>query len=1121
MRAKILLVLLLFIGQQAYSQTITVDDTMTPEELVVNVLFQDVCGNEPTNIQVTNHSGADNLAGETNGANLGFESYGYFDTGAAAFPFTEGIILSSSSIVAIPDNGGAFMSFGGTSWEGDANLELLAGGGNTFNATAIEFEFVPLSDQISFRYILASEEYTTTSNYPCSFADTFAFILSGPGIADSNLYDHDANPATPDLDIDLGGRNIALLPNSNIPASITNIHTFTCGPGLGQFAFPQYYDTPGSNNGSTAFDGQTIPLKAEATVIPGETYTIKLVISDYIDSSFDSAVFLEGGSFDIGAFDLGQDRLLTTGNPICEGESITLDATSPLDTATYAWFRDGVELTGETNPTLDVTIPGTYSVTVSISSNCSTQDSIVIEFAPVPVANQPGNLLECAAAGVTSVEFDLSLVNNDVLLMQDPTMFNISYHSTLDDAEMDMNPLPTLYTNGVSPETIFVRIEDLSGMCFDTTTFDLEVYELAVANPVANVIICDDDSNDDVANFTLTDYDVQVLGTQDPTLFTITYHGSMDDALNNVTPLGPAFTNTSNPQTIYVRIENNANTSCNDIGQFDIQINTQPIANLPTNMAACDDNGDGNENFDLTTQEAVILDTQDPADFNITFHNTPEDATMDVNPILTPAAYTGTDMEIIHVRIDSTEPGNTCFATTNFTLSVNPLPVPVVPTTIEECDDDTDGLVGFTLTNADAEILAGQTSTDAMAITYYETLAEAQSGVGTALVSPYTNMVAVNDAVFIRIENTVTGCANTSILNLQVNPAIIANTPANYSVCDDTNGNDTDGLGTFDLSTLDAQILGALAGTATVTYYETTALATPLPTIYTTTTAGVQVIFAQVVDNITGCSDVVQVTLITDPLPNLDNIPSLIACDVDNPGDMMEMFDLTTHTTVVENGQVGLTISYHLSEADADANAGAITNLTGTDGQLIWVRAMNLLGCVQVGSFALEVQPLPLIAVPTDLEACDDDTADGIALTDLTVKNDEITLSNPDLNVSYHLTAADADGDMNALVMPYDNTATPTTYTVFVRVEDINTGCHVVTQLTVNINDTPAVFPATPLEYCDTDNDGIGIFDLTNAESEITGGVLPGQVTVTYHETPEDADNDVNEIPNETAYGNI
>ncbi|EDP95371.1 hypothetical protein KAOT1_10626 [Kordia algicida OT-1] len=1125
MRAKILLVLLLFIGQQAYSQAITVDDTMTPEELVVNVLFQNVCGNEPTNIAVTNHSGADNLAGETNGANLGFESYGYFNTGTAAFPFEEGIILSSSSLLPIANNGGGNLSFGGTSWEGDPDLQVLTGGGdNVFNATAIEFEFVPLADQISFRYILASEEYTTSANYPCQFADTFAFILSGPGIANSNLYDHDANPGTAELNLDLGGRNIALLPNSNIPASITNIHTFTCGPGLGQFAFPEYYDTAGSNNGSTEFDGQTIALKAESAVIPGETYTIKLVISDYIDSSFDSAVFLEGGSFNIGAFDLGQDRLLMTGNPVCEGDSVTLNAQSAIDTATYTWFRDGVELTGETNPTLEVTTPGEYSVSVSVSTNCSTEDSIVIEFAPIPEANQPNNLLECAPEGVTAVEFDLSLVNNDVLLTQDPTLFNISYHNTLDDAEMDMNPLPTLYTNNLSPtETIFVRIEDTSGMCFATTTFDLEIYTQPVANTVADVIICDDDSNDDVANFTLTDYDVQVLGTQDASQYTITYHGTPDDATNNANPLPAAFTNTSNPQTIHVRIENNDNTSCFDTTQFEIRINTQPIANQPADMASCDSNGDGFEDFDFTTQEAAILDTQDPADFNITFHANQTDADDDMNPL--PTNYTGVDDEEIFVRIESTESGNTCYATTSFMLAVNPLPVAVLPTTLEECDDDTDGFVAFTLTDADAEILAGQTSTDAMTITYYDNPADAVSGTGTPLTSPYTNTTANMQTVHIRIVNTVTGCVNTSTLDLQVNPAITGTTPSNYSVCDDTNGNDTDQLGTFDLSTLDAQILGALAGTATVTYYETGALAqagtagTELPVMYTNTSPSLQIIHARVTDDVTGCFDVVEVTLIVDPLPNLDNIPPMIACDFNNPGDMMEMFDLTEHTTTVENGQVGLTITYHEIQADADNNTAAVTNVNGTDGQIIWVRAENLLGCIQVGSFELQVQPLPVFVVPTDLEACDDETADGIAPVDLSIKNDEITQSNPDLVVSYHLTDADADTDMNALVLPYENTSSPTTYTVSVRVEDINTGCHVVTQLTVNINDTPGVFQPTPLEYCDTDNDGFGIFDIRSTENEITGGLLPGQVTVTYHETPEDADNNVNSLPD--TYTNI
>jgi gliding motility-associated-like protein len=780
--------------------------------------------------------------------------------------------------------------------------------------------------------------------------------------------------------------------------------------------------------------------------------------------------------------------------------------------------------TSTTIPTEDIFI----RVQDNNSPDCYAITSFDLILNPEPTLIAPPNMVACDDPSNDGVEiFDLTTQIPLILGTQNPADFTISFHDIEADANNNMNPLPNMHPNAGSPDDIWVRVEDNTTNCVSITQFNLVVDVSPIANTVLDVIVCDDPSNDDTENFDLSTFDIQVLGTQNAANFNITYHPTSGDAFNN-TAAFPTNHAANDGDIIHVRIENIANTECFETTSFTITINDQPTAVQPADMIVCDDaSNDGFEVFDLTTQIPVILGTQNPADVNINFHTTMADAMTNTNPIATPSAYTNTTPntpDTIYVSVTSSDPLNICATTTSFDVLVNPLPIPVIPTTLQECDDDTDGFVGFTLTNADAEILAGQTSTDAMTITYYETPVEAQTGVGTPLVSPYINTTANNQTVHIRIENTVTGCVNTSTVDLQVNPGIVATTPANYSVCDDTNGDDTDGLGTFDLSTLDAQVLGPLAGTATATYYETNALAqagvagTELPTTYTSTTPSVQTIFVRVTDNITGCFDVVQAILIVDPLPNLDNIPPMIACDFNNPGDFMEMFDLTTHTTVVENGQVGLTISYHETEADADANNNPVTNVTGTDGQFIWVRAVNPLGCVQVGSFELQVPQLPVIAVPTTLEACDDETADGIAPTDLTVKNDEITISNPDLNVSYHLTQVDADTDMNALVMPYTNT-TPTTYTVFVRVEDVNTGCHVVTQLTVNINDTPAVFPATPLEYCDTDNDGFGIFDIRSTESQITGGVLPGQVTVTYHETPEDADNNVNALPD--TYTNI
>ncbi|EDP95372.1 CUB domain-containing protein [Kordia algicida OT-1] len=821
---------------------------------------------------------------------------------------------------------------------------------------------------------------------------------------------------------------------------------------------------------------------------------------------------------------------------LCSQTATALGALDPADyTVTYHDTQADADANQNPLPCLytNMTSP-TDDIYVRIEDNndasCFAVTSFDLVLNPEPTVTAPADMVVCDDASNDGVEtFDLTTQIGGILGTQDPMDFTISFHANATDADANANPLSTMYSNVNPTDLIVVRVEDNTTNCVSTTQFNVVVDPLPIANPVADITVCDDDSNDGTEPFDLDALSIQVLGTQDAAIFSVTFHPTQADADAGTNALTSPYNSdaTVDCETIFVRIVNINNTTCVDTTSFEICVDYQPTAVQPPNMVVCDDaSNDGVETFDLTTQIPIIRGTQDPADVTINFHASQADADANANPLPTTYTNTGTTpTDIIYVSVTSTDATNSCNATTSFEVTVNPLPVAVVPTTLEECDDDTDGFVAFTLTDADAEILAGQTSTDAMTITYYDNPADAVSGTGTPLTSPYTNTTANMQTVHIRIVNTVTGCVNTSTLDLQVNPGIVGTTPSNYSVCDDTNGNDTDQLGTFDLSTLDAQILGALAGTATVTYYETGALAqagtagTELPVMYTNTSPSLQIIHARVTDDVTGCFDVVEVTLIVDPLPNLENIPPMIACDFNNPGDMMEMFDLTEHTTTVENGQVGLTITYHETQADADNNTAAVTNVNGTDGQIIWVRAENLIGCVQVGSFEIQVPQLPVITNPTTLEACDDETADGIAPVDLSIKNDEITQSNPDLVVSYHLTDADADTDMNALVLPYENTSSPTTYTVSVRVEDINTGCHVVTQLTVNINDTPGVFQPTPLEYCDTDNDGFGIFDIRSTENEITGGLLPGQVTVTYHETPEDADNNVNSLPD--TYTNI
>ena len=68
----------------------------------------------------------------------------------------------------------------------------------------------------------------------------------------------------------------------------------------------------------TTYDGQTKVLTAQSVVTPGTLYHIKLVIADEGNGRFDSGIFLRAGSF-ISEKDLGTDRLIATGNPLCNG----------------------------------------------------------------------------------------------------------------------------------------------------------------------------------------------------------------------------------------------------------------------------------------------------------------------------------------------------------------------------------------------------------------------------------------------------------------------------------------------------------------------------------------------------------------------------------------------------------------------------------------------------------------------------------------------------------------------------------------------------------------------------------------------------------------------------------
>ncbi len=440
----------------AINSTTDAQSGFGPERLIEEVLVSGGCsGVSDFSYQVYGQPGDTNT-----------KSYGYFNKRNANFPFGEGVILSTGQAYGGGNTsgpGGVYPDFN-NGLSGDADLALAINKGRLQDATFIKFNFVPLANAISFRFIMASEEYDGSTE--CSFADGFAFLLREVG---TTAY-----------------TNLAVLPDGT-PVSVKNIND--AGNCKKNPAYFEGYNLPDTNYG-----GRTKVLIAKSEVIPGRSYEIKLVVADQGDSSWDSAIFLEAGSFNLGV-DLGEDRTISGGNAVCPPETVTLDTKSP--TATHTWFFNGTEIPGAgTGSVLTVTRAGTYSVDVDFGITCFTNDEIVIEFSdPVNIVNTQD--LRTCSAGSNSGLFNLTDNDSNVLGTEDPTLYNITYHNSQVDATNDDNPIDTAieYT-GQNGEIVYVRLENALTGCNDTAMFTLFVNNINFALDNSYTLCVDTDGTE-------------------------------------------------------------------------------------------------------------------------------------------------------------------------------------------------------------------------------------------------------------------------------------------------------------------------------------------------------------------------------------------------------------------------------------------------------------------------------------------------------------------------------------------------------------------------------------------------------------------------------------------------
>ncbi|MFC0605422.1 DUF7619 domain-containing protein [Winogradskyella pulchriflava] len=354
---------------------VVVDDTTyTVNELVEDVLLAGQCSQV---FNITYSTG-------TNFGTLQPNGIGYFSNSGNDFPFTEGIVLSNGSASDAAGPNDSNHSSGSNQWPGDVDLEATTGIQSTNNATLIEFDFVPVVNEINFEFIMASEEYDG-SNFECTFSDAFAFLLT------------DAQGNT---------TNLAVLPGTQTPILVTNVHpqNDSCAA-VNETYFGGYIP---ENAPPIGYNGMTTVFTAQAPVVIGDSYHIKLVIADALDSAFDSAVFLKAGSFDVGELcnDIGLINVKAFNDTNSNG---LLDAGETDFTNgyfTYEKNNDGV--INEVNTSI-----GNFSV-VSTDEN----DTYSISF------NVYDEYSSCYTQTISSFDA-VSVMNGDIITLEFPITDNL------------------------------------------------------------------------------------------------------------------------------------------------------------------------------------------------------------------------------------------------------------------------------------------------------------------------------------------------------------------------------------------------------------------------------------------------------------------------------------------------------------------------------------------------------------------------------------------------------------------------------------------------------------------------------------------------------------------------
>ena len=327
------------------------------------------------------------------------------------------------------------------------------------------------------------------------------------------------------------------------------------------------------------------------------------------------------------------------------------------------------------------------------------------------------------------------------------------------------------------------------------------------------------------------------------------------------------------------------------------------------------------------------------------------------------------------------------------------------------------------------------------------------------------------------------------------------NTNLSFNQCDD----DTDGYSLFNLNEIDEQLISN-SDNYTISYFESLAEAesnnNPIQNIntYQNQNVSVDAIWARV-ENINGCfsTSEIELTVSTTQIPTSFQKTFYKCDDGLNINDGIATFDFSSVSEEVKNlfpSNQNIMISYFESETDAlfetspipESTLNNFQNINSAYQQDIYIRVESSLNneCLGFGNYiTLVTEKVPVAYPVTITPECDND-GDGLFSFDTSNIENSIIGSQTNVTVNYF----DENGD--SLPSPLPNPFSTHSQTIKVVVEnsssqDPSGKCSSETTFDFIVNTVPSVTKIETQETCDTDFDGIALFDTSQIESNIIG----------------------------------